>query len=164
MLPEVKLKDFQIGSQFWVLKRKHARLVVGDKMIWAKFKQPCVRADSCYAEENYFSTLIHMWDLQDATSATLTHVDWRNHTSGHPRMYKANEVGPLLIIGVEKQQNQARLWWNQRQRFGCEATKGPILVCKKILSRVSPSVVENSRGSDSKGIRFDDDKWHYRKL
>ncbi|OAY53671.1 hypothetical protein MANES_03G014600v8 [Manihot esculenta] len=95
MLPEVKLKDFRIGSQFWVLERKHARLVVGDKMIWAKFKQPCVRADSCYAEENYFSTLIHLWDLQDATSATLTHVDWRNHTNGHPRMYKANEVGPL---------------------------------------------------------------------
>ncbi|MBA0783968.1 hypothetical protein Gotri_001601 [Gossypium trilobum] len=31
MLPEVTLEDFRIGSQFWSLTRKHAKLVVGDE-------------------------------------------------------------------------------------------------------------------------------------
>ncbi|KAJ6915164.1 hypothetical protein NC651_017218 [Populus alba x Populus x berolinensis] len=57
MLPEVGFKDFRIGSQFWVLTRKHARMVVRDIRIWPKFNQTCLREDTCYPEEHYFPTL-----------------------------------------------------------------------------------------------------------
>ncbi|XP_062098192.1 glycosyltransferase BC10 [Humulus lupulus] len=97
MLPEVRLEDFRIGSQFWVLTRKHARLIVRDRRLWSKFSLPCVRLDTCYPEENYFPTLLSMRDPRGCVPATLTHVDWDGRTDGHPRTYEASEVGPELI-------------------------------------------------------------------
>ncbi|KAG6598566.1 hypothetical protein SDJN02_07844, partial [Cucurbita argyrosperma subsp. argyrosperma] len=97
MLPVVKLADFRIGSQFWVLTRRHARLVVRDQRVWSKFKLPCVRWYICYPEENYFPTLLNMWDRRGVVPATLTHVDWNGSSDGHPRTYEASEVGQDLI-------------------------------------------------------------------
>ncbi|KAJ4707882.1 putative Core-2/I-branching beta-1,6-N-acetylglucosaminyltransferase family protein [Melia azedarach] len=108
MLPEVKLEDFRIGSQFWVLTRKHARLVVSDERIWDKFNQRCKQEDTCYPEENYFPTLINMRDPRGCVPATLTHVDWSVSQGGHPREYKAWEVGPELILKLR----------NCRPRYG----------------------------------------------
>ncbi|XVF89324.1 hypothetical protein PTKIN_Ptkin19aG0120800 [Pterospermum kingtungense] len=102
MSPEVKFEDFRIGSQFWSLTRKHARLVVGDRVIWAKFNQTCVVWDTCYPEENYFPTLLHMRDPRGVVPATLTHVDWNGSYDGHPRMYVASEVGAQLIMRLRK--------------------------------------------------------------
>ncbi|CAN0877566.1 Glycosyltransferase BC10 [Linum grandiflorum] len=98
MLPEVTLEDFRIGSQFWALTRKHARVVVEDRRIWAKFNRTCVRVDTCFPEENYFPTLIHMVDPSGATF------------DGHPKTYKAEEVGPKLIESLR----------NRRPRYGYE--------------------------------------------
>lgn len=115
MLPEVELEDFRIGSQFWVLTRRHARLVVGDRRIWPKFNQPCVVLDTCYPEENYFPTLLHMRDPRGSVPATLTHVDWNGSFDGHPRMYVAEEVGPELILGLR----------GDRPRYGDDGIDGP---------------------------------------
>ncbi|XP_022132078.1 uncharacterized protein LOC111005037 [Momordica charantia] len=97
MLPVVKLADFRIGSQFWILTRKHARMVVSDERVWSKFDLPCVRWDTCYPEENYFPTLLSMGDHPGLVTATLTHVDWKGRFDGHPRTYEASDVGPDLI-------------------------------------------------------------------
>ncbi|GAB2275496.1 hypothetical protein Dimus_010254 [Dionaea muscipula] len=97
MLPEVGLEEFRIGSQFWSLTRRHARLVVGDRRLWGKFRLPCVRTDTCYPEENYFPTLLSMVDPGGVVPATLTHVDWSDVQSGHPRTYIASEVGSEMI-------------------------------------------------------------------
>ncbi|KAI5673385.1 hypothetical protein M9H77_13749 [Catharanthus roseus] len=97
MYPEVKFEDFRIGSQFFVLKRKHARIVVRDRRLWSKFKLPCLISATCYPEEHYFPTLLSMVDPHGCVAATLTHVDWRGSHGGHPRMYQETEVGPELI-------------------------------------------------------------------
>ncbi|XP_015937416.1 glycosyltransferase BC10-like [Arachis duranensis] len=102
MLPEVTLDDFRIGSQFWALTRKHARLVVSETRLWSKFKLPCVRWDTCYPEENYFPTLLAMWDSRGCVHATLTHVDWSGSEDGHPRMYQKENVGPELFWALRK--------------------------------------------------------------
>ncbi|KAL6006264.1 hypothetical protein ACLOJK_040310 [Asimina triloba] len=100
MLPEVPFESFRVGSQFFVLTRRHARLVVRDARLWAKFRRRCAREDSCYPEEHYFPTLLSMSDPRACIPATLTHVDWRGSVGGHPRTYGAAEVGPELIRGL----------------------------------------------------------------
>ncbi|CAI9096645.1 OLC1v1032838C1 [Oldenlandia corymbosa var. corymbosa] len=99
MLPEVKFENFRIGSQFFVLKRKHARAVARDKKLWSKFKLPCLSTSlgACYPEEHYFPTLLNMVDPGGCVPATLTSVDWNGSFAGHPRMYHGAEVGPELI-------------------------------------------------------------------
>lgn len=114
MYPEVKFEDFRIGSQFFVLTRKHARIVVRDRRLWAKFKLPCLISDTCYPEEHYFPTLLNMVDPRGCIPATLTHVDWRVSHGGHPRMYDKSEVDPELI------------WYlrSSRPRYGDEEING----------------------------------------
>ncbi|XP_060175341.1 glycosyltransferase BC10-like isoform X1 [Lycium barbarum] len=114
MLPEVKFDDFRIGSQFFVIKRKHAWIVVRDRRLWSKFKLPCLEASTCYPEEQYFSTLLNMVDPQGCVPATLTHVDWKGSHGGHPRTYTASEVSPELILTL-------RL---ARPRYGDEEING----------------------------------------
>ncbi|KAK4367289.1 hypothetical protein RND71_015169 [Anisodus tanguticus] len=114
MLPEVKFDDFRIGSQFFVIKRKHARIVVRDRRLWSKFKLPCLEPSTCYPEEHYFSTLLNMVDPQGCVTATLTHVDWKGSHGGHPRTYTASEVCPELISTLR----------STRPRYGDEGTNG----------------------------------------
>lgn len=114
MLPEVRLEDFRIGSQFWVLTRRHARLVVRDRRLWSKFSLPCERLDTCYPEENYFPTLLSMRDPRGCVPATLTHVNWTGSSDGHPRMYEAFEVGPDLIRSMR----------DDRPRYGDDGSNG----------------------------------------
>lgn len=118
MLPEVKLESFRIGSQFWVLTRKHARVVVSDRRLWSKFNLPCVRWDTCYPEENYFPTLLSMVDRRGCVPATLTHVDWRGRFDGHPRTYKPHAVKPSLILSLRT----ARPRYEDDGRNGSDST------------------------------------------
>ncbi|KAH7837142.1 hypothetical protein Vadar_010106 [Vaccinium darrowii] len=97
MLPEVPFDRFKIGSQFFILTRRHALVVVKDRRLWRKFKLPCIWAESCYPEEHYFPTLLSMEDPEGCTQFTLTRVNWTGMVGGHPHTYQPPEVSPELI-------------------------------------------------------------------
>ncbi|GKU93731.1 hypothetical protein SLEP1_g7300 [Rubroshorea leprosula] len=107
MLPEVPFKRFRVGSQFFVLTRKHALMVVRDRKLWNKFKLPCYKASSCYPEEHYFPTLLSMQDPKGYTRYTLTRVNWTGATHGHPYAYKPAEVSPELISRLRNSTHSA---------------------------------------------------------
>ncbi|XP_030452479.1 glycosyltransferase BC10 [Syzygium oleosum] len=121
MLPEVPLADFRIGSQFWALTRRHARLAVADTRLWSKFKHPCLHRRTCYPEEHYFPTLLGMRDPRGCVPCTLTHVDWHGRTDGHPRTYGAEEVGPELIRRLR----------GERPRYGDDGANGTGLLAAR---------------------------------
>ncbi|KAM0872411.1 hypothetical protein ACQ4PT_038745 [Festuca glaucescens] len=104
MLPEVPFDRFRVGSQFFVLARRHAVMVVRDRRLWNKFKAPClVKAkDSCYPEEHYFPTLLDMQDPDGCTKYTLTRVNWTDAVDGHPHTYQPEEVSGELIRELRK--------------------------------------------------------------
>ncbi|KAG8097672.1 hypothetical protein GUJ93_ZPchr0013g37061 [Zizania palustris] len=104
MLPEVPYDQFRAGSQFFVLTRKHAIMVVRDMRLWRKFKLPCLikRRDSCYPEEHYFPTLLDMQDPEGCTKYTLTRVNWTDSVEGHPHTYRPWEVSANLIRELRK--------------------------------------------------------------
>ncbi|XAR70976.1 hypothetical protein NMG60_11028035 [Bertholletia excelsa] len=148
MAPEVPFENFRIGSQFFVLTREHARMVVSDSKLWSKFKLPCLKKSICYPEEHYFPTLISMKDPGGCIPATLTHVDWSVRRHGHPRMYRASEVGPKLIATIRR----------KKPRYGDDGPNGssslatkrtdPFLFARKFstgsigpLLRIAPNVI-----------------------
>lgn len=104
MLPEVPFDRFRVGSQFFVLARRHAVMVVRDRRLWNKFKAPCLvkEKDSCYPEEHYFPTLLDMQDPDGCTKYTLTRVNWTDAVDGHPHTYQPEEVSGDLIRELRK--------------------------------------------------------------
>ncbi|CAD5177138.1 unnamed protein product [Musa acuminata subsp. malaccensis] len=104
MMPEVPFEKFRAGSQFFVLARRHAVMVVRDRRFWKKFKMPCLksRVDSCYPEEHYFPTLLDMQDPAGCTRYTLTRVNWTDSVGGHPHMYQPPEISANLINELRK--------------------------------------------------------------
>jgi hypothetical protein len=104
MLPEVPYGSFRVGSQFFVLTRRHAVMVVRDRRLWNKFKLPCLvkRKYSCYPEEHYFPTLLDMQDPGGSTKFTLTRVNWTDSFDGHPHTYQPEEVSGELIRELRK--------------------------------------------------------------
>ncbi|XP_073155053.1 glycosyltransferase BC10-like [Henckelia pumila] len=97
MLPEVHFDEFRVGSQFFVLTRKHALMVIKDRKLWRKFKLPCLNVHSCYPEEHYFPTMLSMQDPNRCSHYTLTRVNWTESVDGHPHTYHPPEVSPGLI-------------------------------------------------------------------
>ncbi|XP_042416502.1 glycosyltransferase BC10-like [Zingiber officinale] len=104
MLPEVSFDQFRVGSQFFILARRHALMIVRDRRLWKKFKMPCLksREDSCYPEEHYFPTLLGMQDPEGCTRYTLTRVNWTDSVGGHPHTYRPLEISGDLIKLLRK--------------------------------------------------------------
>ncbi|KAG9128988.1 hypothetical protein Leryth_014770 [Lithospermum erythrorhizon] len=97
MLPEVGFSDFRVGSQFFVISRKHALRVIEDRKLWRKFRLPCLNVESCYPEEHYFPTLLSMTDPKGCTNFTFTRVNWTDCVDGHPHTYYPQDVSPGLL-------------------------------------------------------------------
>ncbi|XP_020552567.1 uncharacterized protein LOC105170072 [Sesamum indicum] len=102
MLPEVHFDEFRVGSQFFVLTRKHTLMVIKDRKLWRKFKLPCLNVDSCYPEEHYVPTMLSMQDPNGCTQYTLTRVNWTDSVNGHPHTYHPAEVSPELIYRLRE--------------------------------------------------------------
>ncbi|OIW16816.1 hypothetical protein TanjilG_06856 [Lupinus angustifolius] len=110
MLPEVQFRQFRVGSQFFVLTRRHAKLVVRDTRLWRKFRLPCIAAQQCYPEEHYFATLLSMEDRVGCTGFMLTRVNWTGCWDGHPHRYKQEEVSPNLIRDLRETNSSRHLY------------------------------------------------------
>lgn len=102
MLPEVHFDEFRVGSQFFVLTRKHALMVIKDRKLWRKFKLPCLNVECCYPEEHYFPTMLSMQDPNGCSGYTLTRVNWTDSVNGHPHTYHPPEVSPELIYRLRE--------------------------------------------------------------
>jgi hypothetical protein len=102
MLPEIPYEKFRVGSQFFVLAKRHALLVLKDRKLWRKFKLPCLNTESCYPEEHYFPTLLSMKNPRGCSHYTLTNVNWTDCFDGHPHLYQAEEVSPNLVHGLRQ--------------------------------------------------------------
>lgn len=97
MLPEVRFEQFRVGSQFFVLTKRHALLVIEDTKLWKKFRLPCLNKECCYPEEHYFPTLLSMSDPKGCSHYTLTRVNWTGSFDGHPHLYQPEEISQELV-------------------------------------------------------------------
>ncbi|VAI36224.1 unnamed protein product [Triticum turgidum subsp. durum] len=133
MLPEVPYDQFRAGSQFFVLTRRHAIMVVRDMRLWKKFKLPCLveRNCSCYPEEHYFPTLLDMQDPAGCSKYSLTRVNWTDQVEGHPHTYHPGEVSANLIRELRK--SNAKYSYMFARKFAPE--------CLEPLMEIADSVI-----------------------
>ncbi|BFG34945.1 hypothetical protein CerSpe_212190 [Prunus speciosa] len=133
MMPEVPFEQFRVGSQFFLLTRRHALVVLKDRALWRKFKMPCYREDECYPEEHYFPTLLSMEDPDGLNRYSLTRVNWTGTVNGHPYTYRAEEVSAELIHRLRKS-NLSESYLFAR-KFSPDSLKPLLGLAEKVIFR-----------------------------
>ncbi|KAE9592405.1 hypothetical protein Lal_00028354 [Lupinus albus] len=134
MIPEVHFHQFRVGSQFFVLTRRHAKMVVRDTRLWRKFRLPCITAEQCYPEEHYFPTLLSMEDLAGCTGFMLTRVNWTGCWDGHPHRYEPEEVSPQLIRDLRESNQSSQLYLFAR-KFSPECLQPLMNIADDVIFR-----------------------------
>ncbi|XP_027329875.1 glycosyltransferase BC10-like [Abrus precatorius] len=102
MLPEVEVKDFRKGAQWFSLKRQHAIIVMADSLYYSKFRaycQPGLEGRNCIADEHYLPTFFQMVDPGGIANWSVTHVDW-SERKWHPKSYRAQDVTYELLKNI----------------------------------------------------------------
>ncbi|KAJ7970800.1 Core-2/I-branching beta-1,6-N-acetylglucosaminyltransferase family protein [Quillaja saponaria] len=130
MNPVVPVQNWRKGSQWVVLTRKHAKVVVKDDTVFPMFQQHCKRKSlpefwrdhpvpndawkehNCIPDEHYIQTLLAQEGLEgEITRRTLTHTSWdlssKDHErrGWHPVAYKFSDATPMLIKSIKEIDN-----------------------------------------------------------
>ncbi|KAI3432241.1 hypothetical protein D9Q98_003802 [Chlorella vulgaris] len=106
------------SSQWFVLNRKHAQLVLDDRRVEAVFQQHCRTTWEddgdegwlrvCFPDEHYIPTLLAVHGLEEETDCqgSLMDVDWSRvaSTSPHPWEYQPNELSDRLFEALRRPQ------------------------------------------------------------
>ncbi|KAL2629129.1 hypothetical protein R1flu_013815 [Riccia fluitans] len=103
MLPEVPFSAFRFGSQWFIIRRRHAVAVIRDRKYWPKFRLPCRRLEACVPDEHYIQTLIDNVD-EGSCHGSPTFISWNGTTGGHPHSFGVDETTPHLIEAMKTQQ------------------------------------------------------------
>ncbi|CAN7135627.1 unnamed protein product [Brassica rapa subsp. narinosa] len=133
MMPEIPYQDFRVGSQFFVLAKRHALMVIQERKLWRKFRLPCVDAESCYPEEHYFPTLLSLEDPEGCSRFTLTRVNWTGSVSGHPHTYRALEVSPQLIHRLRRSNSSLDYFF--ARKFSAESLQPLMEIADDVIFR-----------------------------
>ncbi|KAG6769405.1 hypothetical protein POTOM_025036 [Populus tomentosa] len=110
MLPEIELKDFRKGAQWFSMKRQHAVIVMADSLYYTKFRDYCKAATdllacpglegkNCIADEHYLPTFFHIVDPGGIANWSVTHVDW-SERKWHPKLYRTQDITSELLKNI----------------------------------------------------------------
>ncbi|KAE8670641.1 laccase-17-like [Hibiscus syriacus] len=131
LLPEIPYDKFRVGSQFFVLAKRHVLLVLRERKLWRKFKLPCLDLDSCYPEEHYFPTLLSMADPKGSSHYTLTRVNWTDRADGHPHTYHS----PELIHTLRKSNSSSNYSYFFARKFSPDCLKPLLEIADDVIFR-----------------------------
>ncbi|XP_055804496.1 glycosyltransferase BC10 isoform X2 [Solanum dulcamara] len=127
MDPIIPVQCWRKGSQWAVLNRKHADIVVKDEILFPMFQLHCKKKPlpefwrdqyvppdtskihNCIPDEHYVQTLLAHKGLEgEITRRTLTHTAWlilsskeRERKGWHPVTYKLADATPMLIQSIK---------------------------------------------------------------
>ncbi|GJN35913.1 hypothetical protein PR202_gb24728 [Eleusine coracana subsp. coracana] len=129
MDPIIPIENWRKGSQWAVLIRKHAEVVVNDEVVLPEFQKHCRRrplpefwrdwdrpipaeawkAHNCIPDEHYVQTLLAQSGLEEElTRRSVTHSAWdlssskdRERRGWHPVTYKVSDATPALIKSIK---------------------------------------------------------------
>ncbi|XP_058188546.1 glycosyltransferase BC10-like [Rhododendron vialii] len=88
MWPTIRPSDWRKGSQWFEVNRVLAAIIVSDTKYYSIFRKYCT--PSCYPDEHYIPTFLHLFYGSLNANRTVTWVDW-SIRSPHPAAFgKAN--------------------------------------------------------------------------
>lgn len=89
MKPDIRLRNWRKGSQWFEMNRKLAIKVISDSKYYHLFKKYCTH--ECYPDEHYMPTFVHMFHGSLNADRTITYVDW-SIGGPHPATFEEKNV------------------------------------------------------------------------
>nr|CAB3483865.1 unnamed protein product [Digitaria exilis] len=126
MAPHVLQDQWRKGSEWFELSRDPAVDVVADQRYHALFRRHCT--PSCYPEEHYIPTYLHLWHAARNANRTLTWVDW-SRGGPHPARFGRSATTAALLAAIRN--NGTTCLYNGR----------PTTVCYLFARKFAPSAL-----------------------
>ncbi|XP_021772987.1 uncharacterized protein LOC110736956 [Chenopodium quinoa] len=125
MYPHIRLSQWRKGSQWFEMSRELALEVISDRKYYPVFAKYC--KNSCYGDEHYIPTYVHIKFGKENTNRTVTWVDW-SINGPHPGQFQRPSVTPELL---EK----------SRTKYTCEYNGKKTNVCFLFARKFMPSTL-----------------------
>ncbi|XP_073287731.1 uncharacterized protein [Primulina huaijiensis] len=97
MRPDIKLANWRKGSQWFELHRTLAIKIISDTKYYRIFEKYCT--PSCYPDEHYIPTFLHMFHGSLNANRTITYVDW-SQIAPHPASFSAVNITESFIQSI----------------------------------------------------------------
>ncbi|KAI3497535.1 hypothetical protein L1887_40222 [Cichorium endivia] len=139
MKPDIKLRDWRKGSQWFEIHRTLAIKIISDTKYYNLFKSYCL--PSCYPDEHYLPTFTHMFYGDLNANRTVTYVDW-SLGGPHPASFGVDDVTENLIRSI------------RNNGTNCAYNKGKTSICFLFARKFSPSALDPLLGLASTLLGF----------
>lgn len=126
MAPHVEEEHWRKGSEWFELSRDLAVDVLADRRYYALFRHHCT--PSCYPDEHYIPTFLHLRHGPRNANRTLTWVDW-SRGGPHPARFGKASVTRDFIAAIRN--NGTRCLYNAK----------PTTVCYLFARKFAPSAL-----------------------
>ncbi|KAL2324111.1 hypothetical protein Fmac_023169 [Flemingia macrophylla] len=100
MLPEISLRQWRKGYQWFEMERELALEVVSDRKYFPVFQEYC--RGSCYADEHYLPTYVSIKFWEGNSNRSLTWVDW-SKGGPHPTKFLKSDITVKFLEGLRNQ-------------------------------------------------------------
>ncbi|KAF0893499.1 hypothetical protein E2562_026097 [Oryza meyeriana var. granulata] len=126
MAPDVLEEQWRKGSEWFELSRDLAADIVADRRYYAIFRKHCT--PSCYPDEHYIPTYLHLRHGARNANRTVTWVDW-SRGGPHPARFGKASVTPAFVQAIRN--NGTRCAYNGK----------PTTVCYLFARKFAPSAL-----------------------
>ncbi|CAH9058864.1 unnamed protein product [Cuscuta europaea] len=140
MNPNIKLPDWRKGSQWFELGRILAINIVSETKYYNLFKSYC--HPSCYPDEHYIPTYLHMFYGPMNANRSVTYVDW-SLGGPHPATYAAVNITEGFLEGIRYNDTSS-----------CSYNSGKTQLCYLFARKFAPSALEPLLNISSKVMGF----------
>ncbi|XP_061346146.1 glycosyltransferase BC10-like [Gastrolobium bilobum] len=148
MLPDINLREWRKGSQWFEMDRELAVEVVSDRKYFPNFQKYC--KGSCYADEHYLPTFVSIKFWEGNSNRSLTWVDW-SRGGPHPATFVRSEVTVEFLENLRSKK--------------CEYNGNGTNACFLFARKFMPSTLSRLTEIAPKVMHFEHyDRYRYRKL
>ncbi|VAI88516.1 unnamed protein product [Triticum turgidum subsp. durum] len=114
MAPHILPEQWRKGSEWFELNRELAVRVVADYKYYSIFRKHC--RPSCYPDEHYIPTYLHLFHGSLNANRTITWVDW-SRGGPHPARYGAGNINVDFIKAIRN--NGTQCLYNSKHTSVC---------------------------------------------
>jgi len=114
MAPHIMADQWRKGSEWFELNRELAVQIVADYKYYSIFRKHC--RPSCYPDEHYIPTYLHLFHGPLNANRTITWVDW-SRGGPHPASYGAADITEEFIQAIRN--NGTQCFYNSKPTSVC---------------------------------------------